>query len=75
MPPVSEKKSMVSPYKKARSKKANLFLLKGKINTNVMYKYGLMYPEKLMLLKTNICKNKRTIDHKKTATLLICIVY
>jgi hypothetical protein len=52
MPPESKKKSTDKPIKKVVIRKGNLFFFKGKKKTKEMYKYGFMYPKKLILLNT-----------------------
>ena len=75
IPPVSEKKSNVNPYKKAQNKMMNLFLFKGNKKINVMYKYGLILPEKLILLNTNIWRNRIKTVQINTRILFIAIVF
>ena len=57
IPPVSEKKSNVNPYKKAQNKMMNLFLFNGNKKINEMYKYGLILPKKLILLNMKLFQN------------------
>ena len=71
IPPVSEKKSKVKPYKKAANKKRNRFLFNGNKNIKEMYRYGLMCWEKFMLFNTNIWRKRMIIIHKKTRILFI----
>ncbi len=75
IPPVSEKKSTINPYKKAQNKMMNLFLFKGNKKINMMYKYGLILPEKLMLLNTNIWRNRIKIVQINTSILFIAVVF
>ena len=75
IPPVSEKKSNVNPYRKAQNKMMNLFLFKGNKKINVMYKYGLILPEKLILLNTNIWRNRIKTVQINTRILFIAIVF
>ena len=75
IPPVSEKKSTINPYRKAQNKMMNLFLFKGNKKINVMYKYGLILPEKLMLLNTNIWRNRIKTVQINTRILFIAVVF
>lgn len=75
IPPVSEKKSTINPYKKAQNKMMNLFLFKGNKKINMMYKYGLILPEKLMLLNTNIWRNRIKTVQINTRILFIAVVF
>ena len=75
IPPVSEKKSTINPYKKAQNKMMNLFLFKGNKKINVMYKYGLILPEKLILLNTNIWRNRIKTVQINTRILFIAVVF
>ena len=53
----------------------NLFLFKGNKKINVMYKYGLILPKKLMLLNTNIWRNRIKTVQINTRNLFIAIVF
>ena len=75
IPPVSEKKSNVNPYKKAQNKMMNLFLFNGNKKINEMYKYGLILPKKLILLNTNIWRNRIKTVQINTSILFIAIVF
>ena len=75
IPPVSEKKSNVNPYKKAQNKMMNLFLFNGNKKINEMYKYGLILPKKLILLNTNIWRNRIKTVHINTRILFIAVVF
>ena len=75
IPPVSEKKSNVNPYKKAQNKMMNLFLFNGNKKINEMYKYGLILPKKLILLNTNIWRNRIKTVQINTRILFIAIVF
>ena len=75
IPPVSEKKSTINPYKKAQNKMMNLFLFNGNKKINEMYKYGLILPKKLILLNTNIWRNRIKTVHINTRILFIAVVF
>ena len=75
IPPVSEKKSTINPYKKAQNKMMNLFLFNGNKKINEMYKYGLILPKKLILLNTNIWRNRIKTVQINTRILFIAIVF
>ena len=75
IPPVSEKKSTINPYRKAQNKMMNLFLFKGNKKINVMYKYGLILPEKLMLFNTNIWRNRIKNSPNKYSYFIHCCCF
>ena len=75
IPPVSEKKSSINPYRKAQNKMMNLFLFNGNKKINEMYKYGLILPKKLILLNTNIWRNRIKTVQINTRILFIAIVF